>query len=154
MLKYQKGDDTMYCTKCKMTYPDDGTWEVCPECDIKLITNKERDYLREVEKRNNLNVLYDSLRQKYEKNGMKFTKQDFEDYLQSKRLEQYSQYKNATNINNIDTTMDSTPKCPICNSKNLKKITVTNRAVSIAIFGILSTKINKQWHCNDCGTNF
>ena len=144
----------MYCTKCKMTYPDDGEWIVCPECDVKLITNKERDNLREIEKQNNLNSLYKSVQQKYEENEMQFTRQDFEDYLKSKRLEQYSQYKNATNANNINITADNTPKCPICNSKNLKKISVANRAVNIAIFGVLSTKINKQWHCNDCGTNF
>lgn len=144
----------MYCVKCRMTYPDDGDWFICPECDIKLITNIERDKLRETKYQSDLNSLYDTLHRKYEQEGIQFTKQDFEDYLQSKRLEQYTQYKDVHSANHVDITTDNTPKCPICGSHHLEKISLTSRAVSIAVLGMLSTKINKQWHCNDCGTNF
>ena len=144
----------MYCTKCKMTYPDDGEWDVCPECDIKLITNKERDELNNKEAIARTNALYESLRREYEQKGIRFTKQDFEDYLQSKRIEQLSQYK-ETSRKSID-VQESTnvPKCPICGSLKIQKISSMNRAVNIAIWGIFSTKINKQWHCNKCGSNF
>ncbi|MBC5688230.1 hypothetical protein H8S37_04710 [Mediterraneibacter sp. NSJ-55] len=46
------------------------------------------------------------------------------------------------------------PKCPYCNSTNIKKISATNRAASIIGFGILSKKIGKQWHCNNCKSDF
>lgn len=144
----------MYCTKCKMTYPDDGEWDVCPECDIKLITNKERDELKRKDIDRKTNALYESLRQEYERKGIQFTKQDFEDYLQSKRIEQLSKYKEASK-NNIETKKsDDVPKCPICGSLKIQKISSMNRAVNIAIWGIFSTKINKQWHCTKCGSNF
>ena len=144
----------MYCTKCKMTYPDDGEWDVCPECDIKLITNKERDELKRKDIDRKTNALYESLRQEYKQKGIQFTKQDFEDYLQSKRIEQLSKYKEASK-NNIETKKsDDVPKCPICGSLKIQKISSMNRAVNIAIWGIFSTKINKQWHCVKCGSNF
>ncbi len=44
--------------------------------------------------------------------------------------------------------------CPYCNSTNTKKISTASRAGSILGFGILSKKIGKQWHCNNCGSDF
>ncbi len=45
-------------------------------------------------------------------------------------------------------------KCPYCNSTNVKKITTGSRMVSTAMVGINSSKIGKQWHCNNCSSNF
>lgn len=42
------------------------------------------------------------------------------------------------------------PKCPNCGSKNTKRITATNRAVSTATFGIASSTVGKQYKCNHC----
>lgn len=46
---------------------------------------------------------------------------------------------------------DNRPKCPTCNSTNLKKISGTSKAVSVAMFGLLSQKVKKTYHCNACG---
>lgn len=43
----------------------------------------------------------------------------------------------------------SLPKCPMCGSTNIQKISDFNRASSIIGFGILSKKIGKQWQCNN-----
>ena len=43
------------------------------------------------------------------------------------------------------------PKCPTCNSTNLKKISTTSKVVNTAVFGIFGTKRFKQFHCNNCG---
>lgn len=43
------------------------------------------------------------------------------------------------------------PKCPTCQSTNLKKITVTSKAMNTALFGIFGTKRHKTFHCNNCG---
>lgn len=48
----------------------------------------------------------------------------------------------------------NTPKCPYCNSVDLKKIGTGSRLVSIGFFGLASGKIGKQWHCNNCGSDF
>ena len=44
--------------------------------------------------------------------------------------------------------------CPYCKSTNTKKISAAGRAGSILGFGIFSKKLGKQWHCNDCGSDF
>lgn len=46
------------------------------------------------------------------------------------------------------------PKCPTCNSVNIKKISVTSKAASVAMWGLLSRKVHKQWHCNICGSEW
>lgn len=43
------------------------------------------------------------------------------------------------------------PKCPTCNSTNLKKIPITSKVVNTAVFGLFGTKRFKQFHCNNCG---
>lgn len=59
---------------------------------------------------------------------------------QQKQLEQ-GQKSSDTNV----------PKCPTCQSTNLKKITVTSKAMNTAMFGIFGKKRHKTFHCNNCG---
>lgn len=43
-------------------------------------------------------------------------------------------------------------ECPYFHAINVRKITITNKAVHTAMFGIFSIGRNaKQWHCNNCG---
>lgn len=46
------------------------------------------------------------------------------------------------------------PRCPYCNSENLSRITSFDKAVNIALFGILGNKRKYQWHCNNCKTDW
>ncbi|MDE7355002.1 MAG: hypothetical protein K2O06_18440, partial [Acetatifactor sp.] len=39
-------------------------------------------------------------------------------------------------------------KCAYCGSVNVKKISWFERALSAQIWGLASSKIGKQWHCN------
>ena len=46
-------------------------------------------------------------------------------------------------------------ECPYCHATNVKKITVTSKAVHTAVFGIFSISRNtKNFHCNNCGSDF
>ncbi len=45
-------------------------------------------------------------------------------------------------------------ECPYCHSVDTKKITSASKVVNTAIFGILGTKRYKQWHCNNCNSDF
>ena len=45
----------------------------------------------------------------------------------------------------------SVPKCPTCQSINIKKIGGVERGASIYAFGIFSKKINKTFKCQNCG---
>lgn len=44
--------------------------------------------------------------------------------------------------------------CPYCNSSNVTKIGTVNRAVSVGMFGLASSKIGKTHKCNDCGSTW
>lgn len=46
-------------------------------------------------------------------------------------------------------------ECPYCHATNVKKITNTSKAVHTALFGLFSISRNsKQWHCNQCNSDF
>ena len=47
-----------------------------------------------------------------------------------------------------------TVKCPYCGSKSTKKISTLSRMGSFATFGFAGKKIGKQWHCNNCKSDF
>lgn len=44
--------------------------------------------------------------------------------------------------------------CPYCQSTNTSKISATSKFINTAVWGIFGTKRHKQWHCNDCGSDF
>lgn len=44
--------------------------------------------------------------------------------------------------------------CPYCKSENVTKLDTLDRAGSTIMFGLASGKIGKQWHCNNCKSNF
>ena len=43
-----------------------------------------------------------------------------------------------------------TPKCPTCGSTDLSKVSSISKVGSVLMFGLLSQKIKKTWHCNNC----
>ncbi len=48
----------------------------------------------------------------------------------------------------------STLKCPYCGSTNISKIGTLNRAVSVGLLGLASSKIGKTHKCNKCGSTW
>ena len=46
-------------------------------------------------------------------------------------------------------------RCPYCHSTNTKKISTTSKVGSVALFGIFAAgKVAKEWHCNNCKSDF
>lgn len=46
-------------------------------------------------------------------------------------------------------------ECPYCHSTNTKKISTSSKVSRVALFGIFSMgKVTKQWHCNNCKSDF
>lgn len=43
------------------------------------------------------------------------------------------------------------PHCPTCGSTNIKKISVTSKAVGAGLFGLFSKTARSQFECKDCG---
>ena len=57
------------------------------------------------------------------------------------------EYDNSSSSNNC-------VKCHYCGSTNTKKISSISKASSVAMFGIFSKKVHKEWHCNNCNSDF
>lgn len=64
--------------------------------------------------------------------------------------------KYKPNVNpEINRTASVTVKCPYCQSTNTRKISNVSKAGSVAVFGVLAAgKVVKEWHCNDCKSDF
>lgn len=48
------------------------------------------------------------------------------------------------------------PKCPICGSSNIKRISMSTRVVKSAAFGTIGAldDAGKTWKCSNCGSKF
>lgn len=46
------------------------------------------------------------------------------------------------------------PKCPVCSSPNIRKISITKRAIHGTAFGLFSKTARSQWECLNCGNKF
>lgn len=43
------------------------------------------------------------------------------------------------------------PKCPICGSTNVEKISTAKKAFGFAMVGLFSSNLGKTMHCKNCG---
>lgn len=61
-----------------------------------------------------------------------------------------------SNNENFNNQINATPtiECPYCHSTNTHKLSTISRGTSILMLGLVSGKIGKQWHCDDCGSDF
>lgn len=44
--------------------------------------------------------------------------------------------------------------CPYCQSTRVSRIGLLSRIVSVELWGLASSKIGKQWRCDNCGSEF
>lgn len=119
---------------------------ICPYCNNKLldtfITENEFDLIEDVS---------DSDRQFLEA-MIELKKNDPIEY-QLKMSQFKANLKQQESSKVVEE--DNRPKCPYCNSTNIKKITTGSKVAHTALFGIFSMSRNsKQWHCNNCKSDF
>lgn len=77
-----------------------------------------------------------------------------EDLKQSDPIEfqlKMSQFK--ANLSQTKTVKENSniPHCPTCGSEKLSKVSTMSKAGSVFMFGLLSQKVKKTWHCDNCG---
>ncbi len=66
------------------------------------------------------------------------------------------QAKNLAQMQKEKDKQNCIPKCPICGSTNINKITVSSRAVKTAVFGVVGAvdDAGKTYKCGNCGSKF
>lgn len=80
---------------------------------------------------------------------MDFKTKVYDDIFSSALIPQQQAHNNA-----VAQELLNKPKCPTCQSTNVVRISTTAKVVNTAMFGIFGTKRHKQWHCNNCGSDF
>ena len=65
-----------------------------------------------------------------------------------------SQFKANVRQKQESSNVSNQVKCIYCGSTNVKKISGLSKAGSVAMWGIFSKKVHKEWHCNNCGSDF
>lgn len=126
------------------------------EDEICIINGKPCNLSEELEllKSNNFMQVLRNLRDKYGLEledsvllgkDIKSTKRIPKEYNSSQR-EEYRE-----RIKELENTDVNTPRCPTCQSTNIKKISTTVKATNTVLFGLLGTKRHKTFHCNNCG---
>ena len=80
--------------------------------------------------------------------------QRIENYEKQKSLEQ--QAKNIAQMQKEKDKISCIPKCPICGSSNVKKISIGTRAAKTAVFGVIGAvdDAGKIYKCGNCGSKF
>lgn len=119
--------------------------DVCGYCksagyNTKYVDTKyeEDDYWNEHEKE-----LTEAIYQEYVYNSPLYDEDDFN--ARKKREEQIheeSLFSSRPKEANI-------PKCPTCGSTNIRKITATEKAAGVVIFGLFSNKRKYQFECQN-----
>ena len=120
------------CPVCRSLYPEDFT--KCDKCDEELIDN-------EVYKKWN-----DNQRNKY----MKKYKSKYNSNSSSVTISKASMPVQSALKTSLTNQQANIPTCPTCGSTNVKHISTLNRAVSIGVFGLFSSKIGKNYECLHC----
>lgn len=152
---------------------DENGWR-CPICNTKLvkvgIIDRYKLYNLNWEQRiqwlekklgHPISEETNNLRREYQKK-LRLEREKQEEEKQRRLEEERKTYErramqNAYNsINNPSSGRINVPKCPVCGSTSLKKITLTTRAVKTAAFGTIGAidDAGKTYKCGNCGSKF
>lgn len=114
---------------------------LCPTCSHKLmdvdISSKDYFILEEI---SNEPEFIDAMVDLKEKDIVEF----------NLKMSQFRNQVEQQNVVKKAEEQKNVPHCPTCGSTNIKKISTTSKIGSVAMWGLLSRKVHKQWHCNNC----
>lgn len=142
----------LMCPKCgllRFVDENDHSCDICEYCNtnaIRVIAN-EAEFDRATP--DEMLVLRERVCRKYLYSNQQYDEETYEQRLQDDKKEDEELERKFASI-----PPSNTPKCPYCNSLYVEKITTGGRLISTVLFGLGSSKVGKQWHCKQCGSNF
>lgn len=132
------------CSKCGhigIAHSDGNMTHIWNNCNGKLIEcNMSKEDLRTLERVINDNDFFQAMLDLKEKDIIEYGVKMAQFRTQVAQQEAARKAKSST-----------VPKCPHCNSTNIKPISGLGRGASIAMWGVFSKKINKSFECKNCG---
>ena len=143
MKEYRKNFVGIYITgNAPADYNDKLEQLICPFCGHKLIDTKfpHDDYYLIGEVTDWNRQVLDIMMELYEKDPTEYQLKRKQFIQQQEELEWIREQERKSYL----------PHCPTCGSTDIKKISGTERAMSIIALGIFSNKINKSYKCLNC----
>lgn len=134
-----------YCAKCGNTKTGEKQCLICQGQDIVIVPKKYVSYVADV-----IPVLNEELKEEFLEKVVKISPSfdpywfEHKDEISQNMKQQYEKVKP------FQKEQANVPKCPTCQSTNIKKVSATSKVASVAMFGLLSQKVKKQFHCNNC----
>ncbi|MCM1262564.1 MAG: hypothetical protein NC313_07550 [Butyrivibrio sp.] len=74
----------------------------------------------------------------------------YEDIYASEELKQFWEEEKAKSVEQTQININ-VPKCPTCNSTDIKKISTMSKVAGATMFGLFSKTARNQFCCNNCG---
>ncbi len=85
-----------------------------------------------------------------EKRKLQSTK-DKEKSIQEKNQYYQSLQKKACQKQDSKAKYKCVPKCPICNSTDIQKLSTTSKIIGVGLLGLASKTVGKTYKCKKCG---
>lgn len=141
-----------YCKKCgRIIFLFDSWKRICDCCKSDVYPVPEQYLSSEFSLNEDLK---ENFLNEYIKSSSEFDQHLYEEREKNviQHAEDFEKYNSALNHGKaILEEKSRVPKCPTCGSANLKRISTTSKVMSVALFGLLSTKRSRTFHCNNCG---
>ena len=75
-----------------------------------------------------------------------------DEIIKQKQEQEMNEFRKQTGgASWVDDKIGYKPKCPMCGSSNIEKISVGSKIVGAGLFGIFSKTARNQFKCNNCG---
>ncbi len=141
-----------YCKKCGRIVQEskNETIQICDYCHNTLDYVPE-EYLGGKSKGFIIKDLKEQFINEYIKSSPEFDQYLFEHRDQDMFNKRMSDQAKMAHGKAVLEEASRVPKCPTCQSTNIRKMGGVERGASIATFGIFSKKINKTFKCGNCG---
>lgn len=136
----------MECTSCHITLDKEELINkfnnVCPMCHEK--NSYIEEYIMDIKRISNAPDFIQAMTKLHENDPIEY----------QLKISQFKANLKQQESSKVEED-NNTPHCPYCNSTNIKKITTGSKVAHTALFGIFSMSRNsKQWHCNNCKSDF
>lgn len=140
-----------YCDKCGHLWNCSKDDDVCEFCQ-NTIKPVPEEYFEDP----NFKVLLSNAMKEKLMQDLVLTSPNFEQsYYDNKKEYDSNRLHEAERLSKTIQTQEqqasNIPKCPTCQSTNIRKIGGVERGASIWAFGLFSKKINKTFKCQNCG---
>ncbi len=144
-----------YCPKCGdchfITYKDN---QECVICGYKMLETPHEYNLTTSEFENNTQTFYQNEQRLFDEIISKLLKFDINLYNNRDNILKQREQQYDINQAILESKRPPIIECPYCHSTDTKKISALSKIGDAMLLGFFSPKIYKQWHCDNCGSDF